>query len=68
MSEQKVKYYENAELQKQREFLNLHTHCILCNTSLELQHIVERDLDEVQEIAHCPECDIRTRAKTFRLQ
>ncbi len=68
MGERKIQYYENSKQPKQMEYVKSHTHCLLCNTALELQHVVEREANSIHETAFCPECEIKTRTKIFQLQ
>lgn len=63
----KVQYFENVENNHHREFVNAHNNCVLCGTVLELRHIREEDNKSVKEEAHCPQCELRTRAKTHTL-
>lgn len=65
MEQNKIQYFEKIEKKTQREFLNDHNNCILCGTVLELRHTVVEEKNEIREEAHCPECEMRTRAKTF---
>lgn len=63
----KVQYYEQAATAEQKAYIQLHCHCVLCNTSLELQ-FEPINIIEIKEVAHCPQCEIRTRAKTHPIQ
>ncbi len=63
----KVQYFEKVETNTQREFVDAHNNCILCGTTLELQHVRVQDTGEIKEEAHCPQCDVRTRAKVYAL-
>ena len=63
----KVQYFEKVENPNQREFINAHNNCILCGTVLELQHIRAEESSSIKEEAHCPECELRTRAKVYTL-
>lgn len=67
----KVQYFEKVETNKQREFMNAHNNCTLCGSALELQHVRVQEAginnSEIKEEAHCPQCDVRTRAKVYAL-
>lgn len=63
----KLNYFEKIENKAHREFINAHNNCILCGTVLELQHMAQPDGCSVKEEAHCPECELRTRAKVYTL-
>ena len=64
----KVQYFERVESTNQQEFVNAHNNCILCGTVLELQHVrVPETPSSIKEEAHCPECELRTRAKIYTL-
>lgn len=63
----KVQYYEKTPTSKQKAYLQLHCHCVLCNSSLDLQFEAV-SYAEIKEVAHCPQCEIRTRAKTHLIQ
>lgn len=60
-------YYEKVTTSKQKAYVQLQCHCVLCNSSLELQFESTTPL-EIKEVAHCPQCEIRTRAKTHSIQ
>ena len=62
-----VQYYEKVATSKQKAYVQLQCHCVLCNSSLELQFESITPL-EIKEVAHCPQCEIRTRAKTHSIQ
>ncbi|GIL16755.1 MAG: hypothetical protein BroJett040_05060 [Oligoflexia bacterium] len=64
----KVNYFEKVETSKHQEFLQAHNNCILCGSTLELQHIRTEEPHTIKEEAHCPECEMRTRAKIYTLQ
>jgi len=63
----KVQYFERVEKKHHREFITAHNNCILCSSVLELRHIRVEEGAQVKEEAHCPQCDLRTRAKTYVL-
>lgn len=67
MNLQKVQYFERIESDKHQEFVQNHSQCVLCGTVLELQHVVDSVSAQIKEEAHCPECEIRTRAKIHSL-
>ena len=64
----KIHYFERVEKTHHREFIQAHNHCILCASVLELRHVRGDDKVEIREEAHCPQCDLRTRAKVYTLQ
>ena len=61
-----IQYYENAVSIKQKDYVKLQCHCILCNTQLELKY-EKIDSFEIKELASCPQCQIRTRTKAYSL-
>lgn len=63
----KINYFEKADSKKHREFIISQNNCVLCGTVLELKHIADRNNSEVKEEAFCPQCDVKTRAKTHIL-
>jgi len=63
----KIQYFEKVESNQHREFIQAHNHCILCGTVLDLRHIRVENAIEIKEEAHCPQCDLRTRAKIYQL-
>lgn len=62
-----INYYEKTDTETQKAYLKLHSNCVLCNSALELK-FENTESGEIKEEATCPECDIRTRAKTYSLQ
>lgn len=62
-----VQIYEKIASSKQKAYMQLQCHCVLCNTSLDLQ-FENLNREEIKEIARCPQCEIRTRAKTHVIQ
>jgi hypothetical protein len=60
----KMKYFERTEHKHHREYIKAHNHCVLCGTALELQHIAKSQDSEITEEAFCPNCEVKTRAKT----
>ncbi len=67
MGTPKINYFEKAETPRHQEFIETQSHCALCGTVLELQHVVDQVSCEIKEEARCPDCEIRTRAKTHTL-
>ncbi len=63
----KVQYFEKVETKTHRDFIQAHNNCILCSSVLELRHIRSEDQGEIKEEAHCPQCDLRTRAKNYTM-
>lgn len=62
---------QNSPSESQRpelqEFLQFENQCLLCESQLEVR--IEKDLSdhEIEESAHCPQCDLRVRLKTHNL-
>lgn len=67
MEHSKINYFEKAETNQHREFIISQNNCILCGTVLELKHIADRGTDEIKEEAYCPQCSVKTRARTHVL-
>ncbi len=67
MEKIKISYFENANSLKHREFIISQNNCILCGTVLELKHISDRQILEVQEEAFCPQCEVKTRNRKHTL-
>ncbi len=63
----KIQYFEKAETKGHQEFINSQNNCVLCGTALELLHIRMDETQSLKEEAHCPQCDVRTRAKVYTL-
>jgi hypothetical protein len=61
-----INYYENADSATQQAYIKMQCNCVLCNTTLELK-FENLGEGEIKEEAHCPECEIRTRAKIHSL-
>jgi hypothetical protein len=59
----KIDYYEKPECDKHREFINSQSNCVLCGAVLELSHAVDHIIGHIREEAHCPSCEVRTRAR-----
>ncbi len=68
MEDNRIHYFEKTETIPQKEFIKAQNHCILCGTTLELQHIRDNEKHEIQEEARCIECDIKARVKIYTLQ
>ena len=68
----KLQYFEKVENIVQKDFMNAQNNCILCGGNLELQHVrvqqAQHETPQIKEEAHCPHCDLRTRAKLYTLQ
>ncbi|MFZ3231293.1 MAG: hypothetical protein WA160_13880 [Pseudobdellovibrio sp.] len=62
-----IQYYEKLDSKKQKAYMQMQCRCALCNTSLELKFETISQ-DEIKEVASCPQCEIRTRAKTYSIQ
>lgn len=62
-----INYYEKTNSANQVAYLKLQCSCVLCNSKLELKF---ENLGDgiIKEVAHCLECEIRTRAKIYLLQ
>lgn len=60
---QKIQYFENARNEKHREFIASQSNCVLCGTVLELSHAVDSIIGHIREEAHCPSCEVKTRAR-----
>lgn len=63
----KIQYFERVEKSVHQEFINSENNCILCSSALELRHVRELDSNTIKEEAHCPQCELRTRAKSFTM-
>lgn len=46
---------------RQKLFLDLHHHCVLCDSSLNLKHHIDVDAQSVLETAECPKCKLQAR-------
>ena len=62
-----INYYENTQTTYQKSFVKLQNHCVLCNSALDLKFEPVNE-GEIKEEAHCPQCEVRTRAKVHSLQ
>ena len=59
-----IRYYEKTDTLKQKDYLKLQCHCVLCNTELELKY-ENITTEQIKEEATCPQCASRTRAKVY---
>lgn len=57
------RYFGSAEA-----MLNRYTHCAICGSHLHFTHVTDFARNLTQETARCPECGIRTRQISHRLQ
>ncbi len=64
----KVEYFERIENPLHREFVDSQSNCVLCSTVLELKHQTTQEKIEIKEEAYCPQCEMRTRSKSYILQ
>ena len=64
----KIQYFEKIETPKHQEYITSQNNCVLCGSNLELRHMPVPEKNEVKEEAHCPSCEMRTRAKVFTFQ
>jgi DNA-directed RNA polymerase subunit RPC12/RpoP len=46
----------------QLRYVNEHSTCAMCDTTLEIRHEINRNDLKVKEEAHCPSCGIRVRS------
>ena len=60
--------YEKTENTFQKAFIALQCNCVLCATQLELKVTSTEDTSEVKEEAFCPQCNIRMRSKSHKIQ
>jgi hypothetical protein len=67
LDSRQLNYFEQINSDHHREFVNAHNNCVLCGTVLELRHLPLADSPSIKEEAHCPECEMRTRAKIYTL-
>lgn len=67
MDTQKINYFENIATDQHQEFVLAQSNCALCGSNLELQHMVDKISNEIKEEAHCPDCEIRARARIHPL-
>lgn len=51
-----------------KDVLSRYTHCALCGAHLHFTHITDFSRNLTQETARCPECGIRARRVTHKLQ
>ena len=57
----------NDQFTKQGQFILDQHHCPLCGSKLEIKASVDWEYGEVQEEAHCPSCQVRTRTVVHSL-
>lgn len=67
MEYNKINYFEKVDTPKHREFIISQNNCVLCGTVLELRHVADKSSGNIKEEAHCPQCEVRTRAKIHTL-
>jgi hypothetical protein len=67
MDSQRLQYFEKIDCPKHKEFIDSLSHCVLCGSVLELKHTKSDEDTQIREEAHCPQCEIKTRAKIFAL-
>lgn len=63
-----IKRYEKTENTFQKAFVSIQCNCVLCATPLEIKVTSEQEKTEVKEEAYCPQCNIRMRSKSHKLQ
>lgn len=64
-----LKRYEKTENTFQRAFVSIQCNCVLCATELQIKITSsENDTTEVKEEAFCPQCNIRMRSKSHKVQ
>lgn len=52
----------------QEDFIEVESHCCLCGTALEFEHIYDETAVKLKEKAHCPCCKIQLKEKEFLIQ
>ena len=57
-----------GKTEKQKIYLEQHYLCCLCNSCLDLYYTVMPELLIIEEVAHCPNCDVHARKKEFIIQ
>lgn len=67
MEANKIQYFEKIENPRQKAFVDDHSHCTLCGTVLDLQHVLRPEKPEIEEKAYCPKCDMKTRTREYPL-
>ena len=50
------------------ELVNRYTHCTYCGAHLHFSHITDFSRNLTQEMARCPECGLKARKRTHKLQ
>lgn len=68
MESNKLQYYEKVTNDAQLEFIQVQNHCSLCGSVLILEHGLNPEKTLIMETAHCPECQIRNRSRSFPVQ
>lgn len=51
-----------------KDVLARYTHCALCGANLHFTHVTDFSRNLTQETARCPECNVKTRQITHKLQ
>ena len=51
-----------------QEVVDRYTHCSLCGANLHFTHLTDFSRNLTQELAKCPECGVKVRNMTHRLQ
>ncbi len=50
------------------ELMHRYTHCVVCHSRLHFTHLTDFSRNLSQETARCPECNLKVRRVTHRLQ
>ena len=50
------------------ELMHRYTHCVVCHSRLHFTHLTDFSRNISQETARCPECNLKVRRVTHRLQ
>jgi hypothetical protein len=51
-----------------RDLIDRYSHCVVCRSRLHFTHLTDFSRNLSQEIAKCPECNLKVRRVTHRLQ
>jgi hypothetical protein len=51
-----------------RDLMDRYSHCVVCHSRLHFTHLTDFSRNLSQEIAKCPECNLKVRRVTHRLQ
>jgi hypothetical protein len=51
-----------------RDLINRYSHCVVCHSRLHFTHMTDFSRNLSQETAKCPECNLKVRRVTHRLQ